>query len=217
MFTGIIQHIGKVSSVKSTVDGKTFEVSVDSSAFSDFKTVKTGDSIALNGVCTTVTAVTSGNFRVNLMNESLKCSNLGDFKAGDAVNLELAMGVGDRFGGHIVSGHIDAVGCIQKIRADGFSKVFTIECDTRYVVQKGSITLNGASLTVSNVEEGLVEVSLIPHTLQNTTFKHLRAGDKINVEYDILAKYIEKFTVLNHNGTENKSKIDEKFLAENGF
>lgn len=217
MFTGIIQTIGKISAVKSTVEGKTFSVSVNNTEFPEFKTVKTGDSIAINGLCTTVISLSESNFSANLMNESLKHSCLGDFKTGDLVNLELAMAAGDRFGGHIVTGHIDTVGYIQNIREDGFSKVFKIKCDTKYVVQKGSITLNGASLTVSNVEEGLVEVSLIPHTLQNTTFKNLSVGDKINVEYDILAKYIEKFTVLDHNRAEKVSKIDEKFLIENGF
>ncbi len=217
MFTGIIQHIGKVLSVKSTVNGKTFSISVDNSQFSGFDTVKIGDSIAINGLCTTVVSLAERSFSVNLMNESLKHSCLGDFKGGEPVNLELAMGVADRFGGHIVSGHIDTVGTIQKITEDGFSRIFAIECDTHYVVQKGSITLNGVSLTVSSLENGLVEVSLIPHTLQNTIFKHLKAGDKINVEYDILAKYIEKFTVLDHNKVEKTSKIDEKFLIENGF
>ena len=116
MFTGIIQTIGKISSVKSTVSGKTFSVTVDSSAFPEFKTVKTGDSIALNGLCTTVISLSDNSFNVNLMNESLKHSCLGDFKAGDPINLELAMAAGDRFGGHIVSGHIDTVGHIQNIR-----------------------------------------------------------------------------------------------------
>ena len=218
MFTGLIQHIGKISGINSTSEGKTFLVSVDVSKFEDFKTVKTGDSIAINGLCTTVVSINSASFSVNLMNESLKLSILGDFKTGDPVNIELAMKAGDRFGGHIVTGHIDTVGIVRKIVVDGFSKVFTIDTDTKYIVQKGSITLNGVSLTVSNVQNTFAEVSLIPHTIENTTFKHLKTGDKINIEYDILAKYIEKFTILNHNDSENKtSKIDEKFLAENGF
>ncbi len=221
MFTGIVQHIGKISSVKSASDGKTFVVSVVSSEFDGFKTVKTGDSIAINGLCTTVVSRNLNEFSVNLMNESLKHSTLNDFRTGDVVNLELAMSAADRFGGHIVTGHIDTVGCVQNIRNDGFSKVFTISADDKYVVQKGSITLNGVSLTVSNVQKGLIDVSLIPHTLQNTTFQWLKQGDKINVEFDILAKYIEKFTLLNHNEAqnipENKPKIDENFLIENGF
>lgn len=217
MFTGIVQHIGKILSVKSAFEGKTFTISVVPAEFNGFETVKIGDSIAINGLCTTVVSKTTDSFSVNLMNESLKYSTLGSFKTGDAVNLELAMNTTGRFGGHIVTGHIDTVGTVQKIRDDGFSKVFSIAVDDKYVVQKGSITLNGVSLTVSNVQKNLIEVSLIPHTLKNTTFYSIKEGSKINTEFDILAKYIEKFINLNHNEAENKSKIDEKFLIENGF
>ena len=134
MFTGIVQHIGKILSVKSALEGKTFSISVVPSEFCGFDTVKTGDSVAINGLCTTVISRTADSFSVNLMNESLKHSALGSFKAGEPVNLELAMSAGDRFGGHIVTGHIDTVGYVQKIRSDGFSKVFTIAVDDKYVV-----------------------------------------------------------------------------------
>ena len=221
MFTGIIQHIGRISDIKTSTSGKTISVSVDIKEFPEFNYVKIGDSIALNGVCTTVISLSDNVFTVNLMNESLKRSNLDVLERKNPVNLELAMKADGRFDGHIVQGHIDTVGKIQKIATDGFSKVFTISADDKYVVQKGSITLNGVSLTVSNVQKGLIDVSLIPHTLQNTTFQWLKQGDKINVEFDILAKYIEKFTLLNHNKarnmSENKPRIDENFLIENGF
>jgi len=215
MFTGIIQTIGEISDVKNSTQGKTISVSVEPSAFPDFNNVKIGDSVALNGLCTTVISLQDKGFTVNLMKNSLKCSIFADIQRKNPVNIELAMGLNDRFDGHIVTGHIDGVGKVQKITPDGFSKVFLIETETKYIVKKGSITLNGVSLTVSNVQNGLVEVSLIPHTLQNTTFKFLGEGDFLNVEFDILAKYIEKFTSLNNN--EKKSKIDEKFLIENGF
>lgn len=218
MFTGIIQHIGKISGIKSSTSGKTISVSVDPKGFFGFDNVKIGDSIALNGVCTTVTSLSEAGFSIDLMNESLKVSTLKDIECNNPVNLELAMAPDDRFNGHIVTGHVDDVCKVQKITAEGFSKVFRIECNTKYVVKKGSVTLNGVSLTVSKVENSYLEVSLIPHTLQNTTFKFLREGDFLNIEYDILAKYIEKFTFLNNNDSEIKnSKIDEKFLIENGF
>ena len=221
MFTGIIQHIGRISDIKTSTSGKTISVSVDIKEFPAFNSVKTGDSIALNGVCTTVISLSDNVFTVNLMNESLKRSNLDALERKNPVNLELAMKADGRFDGHIVQGHIDTVGKIQKIATDGFSKVFTISADDKYVVQKGSITLNGVSLTVSKAENLYFEVSLIPHTLQNTTFQFLKEGDFLNIEYDILAKYIEKFTLLNHNEarnmSENKPRIDENFLIENGF
>ncbi len=219
MFTGLIQHIGKISDIKNSTQGKIISVSIDIKEFQEFNNVKIGDSIALNGLCTTVISLSGNSFTVNLMNESLKRSILGDLERSNPVNLELAMTAGGRFNGHIVQGHVDTVGKIQKVTSDGFSKVFSVLCDTKYIVEKGSITLNGVSLTVSNVEDGLFEVSLIPHTLKNTTFQFLKEGDFLNVEYDILAKYIEKLTFFKDNNFVNNSsqKIDEKFLLENGF
>ncbi len=218
MFTGLIQHIGKISDVKNSTQGKTISISVDPSGFDGFSNVKIGDSIALNGVCTTVISLRHNGFSVNLMKNSLKHSTLGDLTCGNPVNLEMAMGADNKFNGHIVQGHVDCVGKVQKITTDGFSKVFSIEADTKYVVERGSIALNGVSLTVSKVQNGLLEVSLIPHTLQNTTFQFLKEGDFLNIEYDILAKYIEKFTNFRNNDFNGKiSKIDENFLIENGF
>ncbi len=219
MFTGLIQHIGKISDIKNSTQGKTISITVDTKEFPEFLNVKTGDSVALNGVCTTVISLSNNSFTVNLMNESLKRSNLQYLERKNPVNLELAMSANNRFNGHIVQGHVDTVGKIQKIATDGFSKVFSVSCDTKYVVEKGSIALNGVSLTVSKAENNCLEVSLIPHTLQNTTFQFLKEGDFLNVEFDILAKYIEKFTLFKDNNFVNNSsqKIDEKFLLENGF
>lgn len=219
MFTGIIQHIGRISDIKTSTSGKTISVSIDTKEFPEFNSVKIGDSIALNGVCTTVISLSDNIFTVNLMNESLKRSNLDGLERKNPVNLELAMKADGRFDGHIVQGHIDTVGKIQRITTDGFSKIFIIKADTKYIVEKGSVTLNGVSLTVSKAENGHFEVSLIPHTLQNTTFQFLKEGDFLNIEYDILAKYIEKFTLFKDNNFASSSskKIDEKFLLENGF
>ncbi len=219
MFTGLIQHIGQISDIKSSTQGKTISVLVDTKEFPEFNNVKTGDSIALNGVCTTVVSLSHNTFTVNLMNESLKRSSLQYLERKNPVNLELAMPADGRFNGHIVQGHVDTVGKIQNITTDGFSKIYLVSCDTKYIVEKGSITLNGVSLTVSKVENNCLEVSLIPHTLQNTTFKFLKEGDFLNVEFDILAKYIEKLTLFKDNNLVNNSlqKIDEKFLLENGF
>ena len=218
MFTGIIQHIGEISDIKTSTEGKTISIMVDSKGFEGFNDVKIGDSIAINGLCTTVVSRSERVFSVNLMNNSLKRSNLGHLSRKDPVNLELAMGLKSRFDGHIVQGHIDGVAIVQKITPDGFSRIFSIECDTQYIIERGSIALNGVSLTVSKVQNSIIEVSLIPHTLKNTTFQFLQEGDFLNVEYDILAKYIEKFTLLKDNTNEIKnSKIDENFLIENGF
>ncbi len=219
MFTGLIQHIGKISDIKNSTAGKKIAISIDIKEFPEFNNVKIGDSIAVNGVCTTIISLSDNAFTVDLMNESLKRSNLGNLERKNPVNLELAMNAAGKLNGHIVQGHIDTVGIIQKITTDGFSKIFSIEAETKYVVEKGSIALNGVSLTVSKVENKLLEVSLIPHTLKNTTFQFLKEGDFLNIEYDILAKYIEKFTLFKDNNFVNNSsqKIDEKFLLENGF
>lgn len=218
MFTGLIHTVGKISDTKNEQGGKTIEITVDTKEFRGFENVKTGDSISVNGVCTTVISLSRNAFKVNLMQESLKRINQAGFNRENSVNIEPAMKLTDGLHGHIVTGHIDTVGKIQKITDKGISKIFSIETETRYVVEKGSIALNGVSLTVAKVENGLLEVSLIPHTLQNTNFKNLRENDFVNVEFDILAKYIEKFTNLTNNNCETeKSGIDENFLRENGF
>ena len=199
MFTGLVEKKGIVKSTSKSGSGLVLRISAGG-----FDDLKIGDSIAVDGVCQTVTELGAGDFAVFVMNETLKLTTLGDLKTGDEVNLERAMLATSRFGGHFVSGHVDGVAKLISIK----DNVFRFQFDTKYVVKKGSIALNGVSLTVSDVGENFFEVSLIPYTLEST-----KLGKDVNVEVDIIAKYVEKFVCRD----ENKSKIDEKFLMEHGF
>ena len=157
--------------------------------------VSEGDSVAVNGVCLTATGVTGTTFRAQAMNETLSRSALGDLDAGGRVNLELALRAGDRLGGHFVQGHVDAVGTILEVTQDGFSRRVRIGAAPgllRYVVQKGSITVDGVSLTVADIDDQSFAVALIPETLQRTTLGGAQPGTRVNLEVDVLAKYVEK-------------------------
>ena len=156
-----------------------------------------GDSVAVNGVCLTATEVADGGFAADAMAETLRRSSLGSLAAGDPVNLELALRASDRLGGHVVQGHVDGLGTIAAIREEGFSRVVTIDAPAellRYVVEKGSIAVNGVSLTVSALGARDFEVSLIPETLERTTFGRSEVGSPVNLEVDVLAKYVERLT-----------------------
>lgn len=207
MFTGLISQIGTVQNITKTADGAKFAVKAN------FDDLKIGDSIAVSGVCQTITAINGNIFEFAAMNETLKHTNFSMLKCGSLVNLERAMCANGRFDGHIVTGHVDDIAKLLSIKNDGISKIFKFEFDTKYIVKKGSICINGVSLTVSDVEADYFEVSLIPHTLQNTNLGSLNVGDFVNIENDVLAKYIEKFA----QNSQNSSKIDENFLRECGF
>ena len=172
-----------------------------------------GESVSINGACHTIILIKDNFFEVETMNETLSKTNLGNLKINDRVNLERAIKADGRFGGHFVSGHIDGTSKLVKKEKDGFSYVLGFEYPTDYIVQKGSICINGISLTVSSVGENYFEVSIIPHTMANTNLDELNIGGIVNIEVDMLAKYIEKFTRVR----DNKNKIDENFLRENGF
>ena len=146
------------------------------------------------------------------MNETLRLTNLASIKKGDFVNVELAMKLSDRLDGHLVSGHIDRVAKLNSIKNDGVARIFNFECDTDLIVKKGSISVNGISLTVSEVNEKNFEVSILPETFNNTNLKYLKINDVVNIEYDMVAKYIKKFTEQ-----KKESKITKEFLIENGF
>ncbi len=155
-----------------------------------------GDSIAVNGVCLTAVDPTPDGFAADVMDETLRRSSLGPLGAGDEVNLELPLRAGDRMGGHVVQGHVDGTGTVEEVREEGFSRVVRVGASAdllRYVVEKGSIAVDGVSLTVSAVDENAFEVSLIPETLERTTFGAAVPGRTVNLEVDVLAKYIEKF------------------------
>lgn len=179
---------------------------------------KTGDSIAVNGICLTVTSLAGSTFTADIMHESLNRSSLSDLRRGSRVNLERAMAADGRFGGHIVSGHVDGTGIISAIREDDNAVWYTIRTSPaimRYIVEKGSVTINGVSLTVAAVAEDSFSVSVIPHTRQVTIMGDLRAGDKVNLENDIIGKYVEKF--LKPEETSVKSNITREFLTRCGF
>jgi riboflavin synthase len=190
MFTGLIEDIGRVESLESGGDGARLRIATRLAA-----EIGDGDSVAVNGVCLTATAVHAAGFETEAMNQTLSVTALGGLGAGDSVNLELAMKASERLGGHIVQGHADGIGKVVSIEDDGFARRLRVGLGpelTRYVVEKGSIGLNGVSLTVSALGEGWAEVSLIPETLERTTLGEAAAGDNLNVECDVVAKYVER-------------------------
>lgn len=191
MFTGIIEEVGRIRSM--TRGARSITIEVDASIVT--QGTRVGDSIATNGVCLTVTSLTPTGFTADVMPETLQRTSFEALQPGSRVNLERALALGDRLGGHIVSGHIDGTGRIQSRRQDDTALWLTVRCEPsllRYVVMKGSITIQGVSLTVARVDAQSFSVSLIPHTQGVTTLHDLRIGDIVNLETDILAKYVEK-------------------------
>lgn len=215
MFTGIIEEVGKVVSIKKgakssilTIQGRKI-----------FEDLKIGDSVAVNGVCLTVTSFSKNIFIADVMNETLIRSSLGDLSDGSLVNLERAMAANGRFGGHIVSGHIDGTGRIIKVQRDDNAVWYTITTSDnlmKYIVEKGSITIDGISLTVAKVDCKSFSVSIIPHTAKETVLSHRSVGDNVNLENDIIGKYVEKLINL---GDKKKieSNITKEFLMKNGY
>lgn len=185
MFTGIVETVGTATGLAG------LRLSIDS----DLTGLVVGESIAVNGVCLTVTRPDGGSFVADLSEETLRRTSLGSLEPGAAVNLERAMPAGGRFGGHVVQGHVDGTGAVAEIRglAGSVEMYFTLPPGLeRYLVYKGSVTLEGVSLTVATLEPGRFSVALIPHTLQNTTFGTKLPGDPVNIEVDVLAKYVER-------------------------
>ena len=190
MFTGLIQDVGKLESVDAGGDGARVRIGT-SLAFE----IELGDSVAVNGVCLTATAAEEKSFETEAMNQTLEVTALGDLEPGSAVNLELAMRASDRLGGHIVQGHVDGIGEVVSVADDGFAKRLRVALPAelmRYVIDKGSIALSGVSLTVAALGEGWVEVSLIPETLERTNLGGAEPGERLNVESDLVAKYVER-------------------------
>ena len=188
MFTGLVEQISKVENIIVISNGAKITFSAD------FDDVKIGDSIAVNGVCLSITNIKSNLFSADIMKETLKLTNLKNLHKGDIVNLERAMSVNSRFQGHIVSGHIDTIANVEEIKQDGFALLMKFRCNSDLIVKKGSIAINGVSLTVVDVSDNYFEVSLIPETIKNTNLSNLKVGDIVNIEYDLFAKYIQKFT-----------------------
>lgn len=208
MFTGIIEETGKIKAItrnKITVEAKVVT-----------EGTKQGDSIAVNGVCLTVTNIGADFFDADVSPETLKVTTLGNLKTGSVVNLERALQADSRFGGHIVSGHVDGFGRIKVIKQDGSFCNITTELPrelAKYAAKKGSIAVNGISLTIADVSNNDVTMVVIPHTFENTNLKTLKVGDVVNIETDILAKYVEKFLST----SDNRTGISMEFLAQHGF
>ena len=191
MFTGLVQSLGTVSEVHETAEG--VRLAIESPLAGE---LSEGDSVAVNGVCLTAVGLCKGErFGADVMHETLRRSSLGSVEQGSPVNLELPLRAADRLGGHIVQGHVDGLGVVAGVREDGFARVVTIEAAPellRYVVEKGSIAVDGVSLTVARVDDDGFDVSLIPETLERTTLGRVTNGTPVNLEVDIVAKYVEK-------------------------
>jgi riboflavin synthase len=193
VFTGLVQGVGAVAGVERSQDGA--RVTIASPLVAE---LSAGDSIAINGVCLTAVTLRDGSFAADAMNETLERSSLGDLALGSEVNLELPLRATDRLGGHVVQGHVDGVGEVAEQHDDGFARRIRFAAPPevlRYVVEKGSIAVDGVSLTVADVDERSFTVSLIPETLQRTNLGKLEAGSRVNLEVDVLAKYVEKLMV----------------------
>lgn len=215
MFTGIIEEIGTVTAIRRgaassvlTIEGRII-----------FEGLKTGDSVAVNGVCLTVRSLEKRAFVADVMHETLNRSSLGTLRAGGRVNLERAMPADGRFGGHIVSGHIDGTGVVRNIRRDDNAVWYTVAADEkilRYIVEKGSVALDGVSLTVVSVSDGGFSVSVIPHTADSTTLSERRSGDVVDIENDLVGKYVEKL-LSRGEAAPKSSGITSEFLSRFGF
>jgi riboflavin synthase len=213
MFTGLIEETGTVCEVCRNGNASFIRIAAEKV----LEGTKVGDSIAVNGVCLTVTDHDGKIFRADVMNETLSRSSLGTLKQGSKVDLERAMSAEGRFGGHIVSGHIDGTGTVSSIKQDGIAVRYTISADDKllkYIVEKGSVTLDGISLTVAAVTDSDLTVSVIPHTAEQTILPYKKVGDIINIETDIIGKYVEK---LLRPAEPKKSGVTMEQLMKNGF
>lgn len=212
MFTGIIEEIGELKSINRSSNSAVLTIG----AKTVLEDIHLGDSIAVNGLCLTVVRFDKNSFSADVMPESLKRSSLGSLKPGNLVNLERAMAANGRFGGHIVAGHIDGTGIISSIRKDSNAVWYTIKTEQsilKYIVEKGSVAIDGISLTVAEVGGDSFSVSVIPHTAENTILPTKRTGDMVNLENDCIGKYVEKLmSADNANGG-----ITREYLAKFGF
>ncbi|PJZ00983.1 riboflavin synthase [Bacillus vallismortis] len=215
MFTGIIEETGTIESMKKA--GHSMTLTIKCSKI--LEDVHLGDSIAVNGICLTVTDFTKNQFTVDVMPETVKATSLNELSKGSKVNLERAMAANGRFGGHFVSGHVDGTAEITRIEEKSNAVYYDLKMDpslTKTLVLKGSITVDGVSLTIFGLSEDTVTISLIPHTISETIFSHKTIGSTVNIECDMIGKYMYRFL---HKASENKTKqtITKAFLSENGF
>lgn len=212
MFTGIVEETGIIKGFTKNQNGA--EIIIGCKKV--LENTLTGDSIAINGCCQTVVNIGTDFFKAEMSRETLDITNFSEAVSGSAVNLERAVTPSTRLGGHIVQGHIDGIGHLVKLEKseDFYNLYFEVSSkEAKYIVYKGSVAVNGVSLTVAESNGNIFKTAVIPHTMQNTTLRFLKKGDSVNIETDILGRYVEKFLSVNN----NNNTIDEKFLMENGF
>lgn len=215
MFTGIIEEIGKVTQIRKGTHSAILQIQ----ALIVLEKLKIGDSVAVNGVCLTVTTISSHSFTADVMHETLNRSALSDLTCGSFVNLERAMLANGRFDGHIVAGHVDGVGKIIQIKRDDNAVWYTIQAKSsimHYIVEKGSIAIDGISLTVASLSDDSFCVSIIPHTAKATTLGMRKIGDTVNLENDIIGKYVEKF-LTPATPTQKKNTFTREWLLQHGY
>lgn len=216
MFTGIVEEVGIIKNIKKNSNS----LSLTISANKVLDDIKLGDSICTNGVCLTVTDFDKYSFTVDAIESTIRKTDLYNLDISSKVNLERALSLKDRLGGHIVQGHVDGIGEIANIRDEDLSKVYSIKAKENLLnklVKQGSITISGVSLTISDLKEDYFEVSIIPHTLKETIINDLKIGDIVNLETDIIGKYIDRFLNADKSKDEKVSSLSLDFLAENGF
>ncbi|QEP42713.1 riboflavin synthase [Ectothiorhodospiraceae bacterium BW-2] len=217
MFTGIIETVGRLLAVESSGRDRRFTIATGRI---DATLLRLGDSVAVNGVCLTVERLGQGQFEADISAETLHHTTLGRLKSGDAVNLEQALTLSTRLGGHLVSGHVDGVGEVLSIEADGRSQRLRVGAQgdiLRYLAPKGSVAIDGASLTVTGVDTASFSLNIVPHTAAETTLNRLRSGSWVNIEVDLVARYLERLLYPSTEVTDNKASMTEAFLATNGY
>ncbi len=217
MFTGIVQAIGQIARCEPRSGD--LRLHIDTGALA-LDTVQLGDSIAVNGVCLTVVALPGGGFAADVSRESLSLTSLGGLRPGSRVNLEKALTLSTPLGGHLVSGHVDGMGRILERREDARSLRLRVEAPeelARYIAPKGSICVDGISLTVNRVDGAVFELNIVPHTLQKTTIGDCRPGSPVNLEVDLIARYLERLLLSGKGGCASAAGISRSFLAESGF
>lgn len=216
MFTGIVQEVGFL--LKKERQGSDYKLTVKADKITSQLT--RGESVAVNGTCLTVEEYGPNSFQAHVMPETVNRTNLRKLEKGSAVNLELPVKPDGFFGGHMVTGHVDGHGLIEDIYNEGKAKIIEVKIDSsleKYMVQKGSVALNGVSLTIADLQKNLFRVSLIPETVGKTNLNLLETGDEVNIETDLIGKYVVKMMEKNEQQSTDKSRIDRKFLQEKGF
>ncbi|MDN3653885.1 riboflavin synthase [Thalassotalea ponticola] len=217
MFTGIIEAIGTIASIK--VSGQGARITVNTGKL-DMADVKLGDSIATNGICLTVVDYNQHSYSADVSMETLTHTGLANYQAGDRVNLEKAMLPTTRFGGHIVSGHVDGVGIVRRIDKVGNASEYWLEMPhdiKQYAAQKGSITVDGASLTINDVSDNQFRLTIVPHTIEETIIADYQVGSQVNLEVDVVARYIERLLLCQQQPSSARSGVTEELLLKSGF